>query len=81
LASSSIRAQREMIAADGGVGVLPCFMAEGLVRVLPEILLERRLWLSTHSEVHDTARMRVVRNWLKALVQDNRARLAPYDDA
>lgn len=79
LASSSIRAQREMIAADGGVGVLPCFMAEGLMRVLPEVLLERRLWLSTHSEVHDTARMRVVRNWLRQLVQDNRTVLAPYD--
>ncbi|HKR87761.1 MAG TPA: LysR family transcriptional regulator [Phenylobacterium sp.] len=79
LASSSIRAQREIVAADGGVGVLPCFMAEGLVRVLPEVLLERRLWLSTHSEVHDTARMRVVRNWLRQLAQDNLARLAPYE--
>jgi len=78
LASSSIRAQREMVAADGGIGVLPCFMAEGLVRVLPEVLLERRLWLSTHSEVHDTARMRVVRNWMRQLVQDNITRLAPY---
>jgi DNA-binding transcriptional LysR family regulator len=80
LASSSIRAQREMICAGGGIGVLPCFMAEGLARVLPgEVLLERRWWLSTHAEVHDTARMRVVRSWLKALVQDNARRLAPYD--
>lgn len=79
LASSSIRAQREIIAADGGVGVLPCFMAEGLVRVLPAVLLERRLWLSTHAEVHDTARMRVVRSWLRQLAQDNLGRLAPYE--
>ena len=78
LASSSIRAQGEMIRADGGIGVMHCFMAEGLVRVLPEVLLERQLWLSTYAEVHDTARMRVVRNWLRQLAQDYRGRLAPY---
>lgn len=79
LASSSIRAQGEMIRAGGGIGVMHCFMAEGMVRVLPEVLLERRLWMSTYADVHDTARMRVVRNWLRQLVQDNLDRLAPYD--
>jgi DNA-binding transcriptional LysR family regulator len=68
-----------MIRADGGIGVMHCFMAEGLVRVLPEILLERRLWMSTYGDVHDTARMRVVRNWLRQLAQDNLRRLSPYD--
>jgi DNA-binding transcriptional LysR family regulator len=80
LASSSIRAQREMIAAGGGVGVLPCFMAEGLTRVLAdEVLLERRFWLSTHGEALDTARLRVVRNWLMSLVQEKRQALVPYE--
>lgn len=79
LASSSIRAQREMIAAGGGIGVLPCFMAEGLVRVLPDLLLERRLWLSTHAEVHETARMRVVRNWLRELARASAASLTPFE--
>jgi DNA-binding transcriptional LysR family regulator len=79
LASTSIRAQGEMIRADGGIGVMHCFMAEGLVRVLPEVLLERRLWLSTYAEVHDTARMRVVRNWLREVTEENRDRLAPYE--
>jgi DNA-binding transcriptional LysR family regulator len=79
LASSSIRAQREIIAAGGGVGVLPCFMAEGLTRVLPEaVLLERRLWLSTHRDVHDTARMKAVRRWLKALCETIAPRLSPH---
>jgi DNA-binding transcriptional LysR family regulator len=79
LASSSIRAQREMLLAGGGVGVLPCFMAEGLTRVLAgEVLLERRFWLSTHGDVHETARMRAVRQWLKALVQEKRDALCPY---
>jgi DNA-binding transcriptional LysR family regulator len=80
LASSSIRGQREMIEAGGGIGVLPCFMAEGLLRVLPAVLLERRWWLSTHAEVHDTARMRVVRNWLRSVVQEKRLALAPYGE-
>ncbi|MDB5447065.1 MAG: LysR family transcriptional regulator [Phenylobacterium sp.] len=80
LASSSIRAQREMILAGGGLGVLPCFLAQGLVRVLEtEILLERRFWLSTHGDVHDTARMRVVRTWLRAVVQERRRELLPFE--
>lgn len=79
LASSSIRAQKEMIAAGGGIGVLPCFMAEGLTRVLAgQVLLERRFWLSTRAEAHETARMRGVRNWLKELVETRRGWLAPY---
>ena len=78
LASSSIQAQRAMIAAGGGIGVLPCFLGEGLTRVLPgEVLLERRFWLSTHREVHGTARMRVVRDWLRRLVAAEASRLSP----
>ncbi len=80
LASSSIRAQQEMVAAGGGIGVLHCFMAEGLTRVLAgDVLLERRLWLSTHADVHDTARMRIVRHWLQALVQARQQQLAPFE--
>lgn len=78
LASSSIQAQREIIANDGGLGVLPCFLADGLTRVLAdEVLLERRFWLSTHKDVHATARMLGVRAWLRALVADRRSVLAP----
>jgi DNA-binding transcriptional LysR family regulator len=78
LASSSIRAQREMILAGGGIGVLPCFMAQGLVRVLPDVLLERRFWLSTHADVHATARMRVVRAFLRKLTERRAQDLAPF---
>lgn len=78
LSSSSIRAQREMIEAGGGIGVLPCFMAAGLKRVLPEkVRLTRRFWLSTHRDVSQTARVRAVCNWLKREVKNNAARLAP----
>ena len=78
LASSSLRAQLEIIAAGGGIGVLPCFLGEGLVRVLREaVRLRRRFWLSTHKEVATTARIRAVRNWMKRLAERRRGLLAP----
>jgi DNA-binding transcriptional LysR family regulator len=79
LASSSIQAQRAIITAGGGVGVLPCFLAAGLVRVLAEsVLIERRFWLSTHVDVHGTARVRAFRRWLFDLTETSRRLLAPY---
>lgn len=78
VSSSSIQAQRAIIAAGGGVGVLPFFLAKDLVRILPEEQpLHRRFWLSTHQDVHDTARMRAVRTWLKALVAEQAGLLSP----
>ena len=79
LASSSIQAQRAIVAAGGGIGVLPCFLAEGLTRVLAdEVLIERRFWLSTHREIQGSARMRAVTTWLRQLVESERGRLSPY---
>jgi len=78
LASSSILAQREIILAGGGVGVLPCFLAEGLVRVVPEVLLRRRFWVSTLREVAATARVRGVRDWLQGLAVARQADLLPW---
>jgi DNA-binding transcriptional LysR family regulator len=78
LASSSIRAQREMINGGGGIGVLPCFMADGLVRVMDQILLERRFWLSTHRDVYATARIKAVRNWVRDLCKVHSATLSPF---
>ncbi len=82
LASSSIRAQREIILAGGGLGVLPCFLADGLVRVLPEkIRLKRRFWLAAHRDVSDTKRVRRVRQWLHRICQENALRLRPPENA
>jgi DNA-binding transcriptional LysR family regulator len=68
-ASSSIRAQQAVIAAGGGVGVLPCFLGETLARVLPdEVRLTRRFWIATQLEVAETARVRALRTWLRDLV-------------
>jgi DNA-binding transcriptional LysR family regulator len=78
LASSSINAQREIVAAGAGIGVLPCFMALGLTPVLPDqVRLTRRFWISTHREVGNTARIRAVRRWMKSLVEEQRGILSP----
>jgi DNA-binding transcriptional LysR family regulator len=79
LASTSIRAQREIILAGGGIGVLPCFLGDGLVRVCRrEVLLTRRLWMSTHRDIAATARIRTLRDWLKRLVRAQAGVLAPF---
>jgi DNA-binding transcriptional LysR family regulator len=81
LSSSSLRAQQEIIAQGGGIGVLPCFLGEGLQRVLEtEVRLQRRFWISTHREVAATARVRAVLAWMKALVATARSRLVPTAD-
>ncbi len=78
LSSSSIRAQREIIAAGGGVGILPCFMAQKLTRILPsDVNLTRRFWMGTHKEVIDTARIRALRTWLLDLVKRKAGLLIP----
>ena len=62
LTRSSIHAQREIILAVGGIGVLPLFLGAGLVRVLEDdVRLRRRFWVSIHREVAGAARVRVVR--------------------
>jgi DNA-binding transcriptional LysR family regulator len=78
LSSSSIRAQREMIVAGGGAGILPCFLAKGLTRLLPDdVKLTRRFWIGAHQEVTDTARIRALRLWLRDLVREKSALLNP----
>lgn len=79
LASSSIRAQREMIHAGGGVGVLPCFLSDGLVRLCrKDALLTRRFWLATHRDIADTMRVKAVKAWVRKLAREKRGMLMPY---
>lgn len=78
LSSSSILAQREIIRAGGGVGVLPCFLSEGLERIAPEVLLKRRFWVSTLRDVAATARVRAVRAWLQDIAAARAEDLNPF---
>ncbi len=82
--SSSILAQRRMIAGGAGVGVLPCFLAAGdpaLVRVRPDQAIARAFWLALHRDVAPQPRIRAFIDWLDAEVRDNRGLLVPAQGA
>lgn len=78
--SSSILAQRRMIAGGAGIGVLPCFLAAGdpgLVRVRPGQIVARAFWLALHRDVAPQPRIRAFIDWLDAEVRDSRGLLVP----
>ncbi|MBL9068024.1 MAG: LysR family transcriptional regulator [Sphingopyxis sp.] len=78
--SSSILAQRRMIAGGAGVGVLPCFLAAGdpaLVRVRPDQAIARAFWLALHRDVAPQPRMRAFIDWLDSEVRESRGLLVP----
>lgn len=59
--SSTITAQINAIKAGAGIGVIPYFMAHGerdLVPVLPEVSIERELWLQVNPDTKQLARVR-----------------------
>ena len=60
--SSSLLHQFDAAKAGIGLAVLPCYLAEGepgLARLMPPIpALARELWLVTHADLRDTARVR-----------------------
>lgn len=80
LRSSSINAQAEMIAAGGGVGVLPHFMAaedDRIEPVLPEIRIERSFWLVAHQETARFPQVRAMMDWLVSQVRGERSLFLP----
>ena len=78
--SSSILAQRRMIAGGAGVGVLPCFLAANdpaLVRVRPDQVIARAFWLALHRDVAPQPRIRAFIDWLDAEVRESRGLFVP----
>ncbi|MBL8649069.1 MAG: LysR family transcriptional regulator [Sphingopyxis sp.] len=78
--SSSILAQRRMIAGGAGVGVLPCFLAAGdpaLVRVRPAQAIARAFWLALHRDVAPQPRIRAFIDWLDGEVRESRGVFVP----
>jgi len=64
-------------AARSGVGVaaLPCFLADPvpeLVRVSPEQVMSREIWLLTHHDARRSPAIRAVAQFLAELVQSHR---------
>ncbi len=65
--STSIVAQRELIAAGAGIGVLPYFMAEDdprLVRIRRDKSIRRSFWLAVHQDIANQPRIRKFVDWL-----------------
>ena len=78
--SSSILAQRRMIAGGAGVGVLPCFLAANdpaLARVRPDQVITRAFWLALHRDVGPQPRIRAFIDWLDSEVRESRTLFVP----
>ena len=77
LATTTLGAQ--LVAAKAGLGlaVLPHFLGSqhGLVCVLPELGADQEIWLAVHADVARTPRVRVVADFLAALIHTNRTTL------
>lgn len=78
--SSSINAQHRLVAAGAGIAVLPCFIGDAddsIMPVLPDLRIIRSLWLVTHKDTHNLARVRAFKEWLITLVREEHRRLMP----
>lgn len=74
--STSINAQAEIVASGAGCGILPCFLADslpGLVRVLPELFIQRSFWLVVPRDLRGIARIDQFVSWLVAEVEARRS--------
>lgn len=70
--SSSMTAQQNAIAAGRGIGLLPYFSAKPdkrLVRVLPDVSVERELFISVHEDIQFLGRVRALTRFLFALFE------------
>ena len=73
--SSSINAQYRLARAGAGIAALPCFIGDAdpqLVRIIPEVAIERNFWLVTHQDTRRLARIEAFVVWLTALVKSQR---------
>jgi len=82
LTSSSIRAQLEIIAAGGGIGILPSFLVAKSALPLKPVLrdavrITRSFWISARRDVQETQRVRAVRSWIRDIVKTEQGLLLP----
>lgn len=76
--SSSINAQYRLARAGAGIAALPCFIGDAdphLVRIIPEVAIERSFWLVTHQDTRRLPRIEAFVVWLTALVKARRSEL------
>jgi len=70
---SSAIGQVEAIRAGGGIGALHDYLADGLVRVLPELRAVRSYWLAIHEGLRDVVRVRAAADFLTDTVRGSQA--------
>jgi DNA-binding transcriptional LysR family regulator len=76
--STSINAQYRLVAAGGGIAMLPRFIGDtdaGLARVLDDIEVTRSFWLVTHADTRRLARVQAFVSWLMSLAAARQSRL------
>jgi DNA-binding transcriptional LysR family regulator len=84
LRSTSINAQHHMVAAGGGIAVLPCFIGDSdpnLERLLDEVSVTRSFWLVTHADTRRSGRVGAFVDWLIAVVASGQRQLLGLDPA
>ena len=75
---ASINTQSRLISGGAGVGVLPCFMGDNattMVRVLPDIVIDRSFWLVLHEDSRSRPRVTAFISWLSEMVKKQTPRL------
>jgi DNA-binding transcriptional LysR family regulator len=73
--SSSMAAQQNAIVAGRGIGLLPFFSSKTdarLIRVLPNVSVERDLFISVHEDIQFMGRVRAVTRFLFSLFERDR---------
>lgn len=81
---SSMKVQITLAASGGGIGAFPHYLVEDieeLTPLLPELTVTRTYWMSTHSELYEISRVRVVHDWICRLATEHRQHLTPRQAA
>src|SRR3546814_2635931 len=74
---NALAAQHAAIRAGLGIGVLPCFLGEGLVRVETSPPPVESLWLVAHATDATAERVRLVYEEIAVLIEKSADRLTP----
>ncbi len=81
---AGVLGQIEAVRAGAGVGILHDYHActdEALVRVLPDVAIERTYWLLTHDDTRSLARVRAVAEFILDSVGAARQTFLPWREA